>query len=48
VRKEIDAQLTARARALPLGGLVGVATINVLEVNLQLRQRYGEPPAPTA
>jgi potassium-transporting ATPase KdpC subunit len=29
--------------AAPFGGLVGEKMVNVLEVNLQLRQRYGEP-----
>ena len=27
----------------PLGGLVGEKMINVLEVNLELRKRYGAP-----
>ncbi len=39
VRNEIDALLQAKAEA-PLGGLVGVPLINVLEVNLALRDRY--------
>jgi K+-transporting ATPase c subunit len=27
----------------PLGGLWGVDMVNVLELNLELRRRYGEP-----
>jgi K+-transporting ATPase ATPase C chain len=42
VKQEIQALLQAKARA-PLGGLAGVPMINVLEVNLELRKRYGEP-----
>jgi K+-transporting ATPase ATPase C chain len=42
VRQEIEAQLEARAAA-PLGGLAGVKLVNVLEVNLWLRQRYASP-----
>jgi K+-transporting ATPase ATPase C chain len=41
VRKEIEALLEAKAEA-PLGGLVGVKLINVLEVNLALRDQYGK------
>jgi len=44
VQREIDELLQAKARA-PLGGLVGEPLVNVLEVNLTLRARYG-PPAP--
>ncbi|MFI5281403.1 MAG: potassium-transporting ATPase subunit C [Gemmatimonadales bacterium] len=44
VRREIDAVLEERAAA-PLGGFVGTKLINVLEVNLELRQRYGAPAA---
>jgi K+-transporting ATPase ATPase C chain len=40
VRKEVEALLRQRAEA-PLGGLVGVDLVNVLEVNLALRERYG-------
>jgi K+-transporting ATPase ATPase C chain len=40
VRKEIEDLLRQQAEA-PLGGLVGVDLINVLEVNLALRERYG-------
>jgi len=36
--------LWQRAEA-PLGGLVGAPLINVLEMNLALRERYGAPPA---
>jgi potassium-transporting ATPase KdpC subunit len=39
VGKEIAALLEERAEA-PLGGLVGVKLINVLEVNMALRDRY--------
>jgi K+-transporting ATPase ATPase C chain len=40
IQKEIDELLNQRAEA-PLGGLVGVKLINVLEMNLALRDRYG-------
>jgi K+-transporting ATPase c subunit len=40
VREEIEAILRAKAEA-PLGGLVGVDLVNVLEVNLALRERFG-------
>jgi K+-transporting ATPase ATPase C chain len=39
VRKEIEALLDEKAAA-PFGGLIGVKLINVLEVNLALRERY--------
>jgi len=39
VRKQIESMLREKAEA-PLGGLVGVDLVNVLEVNLALRQRY--------
>jgi potassium-transporting ATPase KdpC subunit len=42
VRNEIEQILQAHAWA-PLGGLAGEKLINVLQVNLELRQRYGEP-----
>ena len=42
VRKEIEDILQKNASA-PLGGLAGEKFINVLEVNLELRRRYGEP-----
>jgi potassium-transporting ATPase KdpC subunit len=42
VREEVQSLLRSRARA-PLGGLVGESVINVLEVNLELRARYGPP-----
>jgi K+-transporting ATPase ATPase C chain len=42
VRAEVEDLVRARARA-PLGGLVGEPLINVLEVNLELRARYGAP-----
>jgi len=44
VQKEIEALLKEKAFA-PLGGLVGVKLINVLEINLALVNRY-EPAAP--
>jgi potassium-transporting ATPase KdpC subunit len=40
VRAEIDALLRQKAGS-PLGGLAGVPLVNVLEVNLALRERYG-------
>ena len=42
VRSEIDQILQANARA-PLGGLAGEKLVNVLEINLELRKRYGAP-----
>jgi potassium-transporting ATPase KdpC subunit len=42
VRGEIEQILQGNAAA-PFGGLAGEKMINVLEVNLQLRQRYGAP-----
>ncbi len=42
VRREIEQILQAHAWA-PLGGLAGEKLINVLQVNLELRQRYGAP-----
>jgi K+-transporting ATPase ATPase C chain len=42
VRVEIELILQGNAAA-PFGGLVGEKMVNVLEVNLQLRQRYGAP-----
>ncbi|MGA8011995.1 MAG: potassium-transporting ATPase subunit C [Candidatus Acidiferrales bacterium] len=42
VRAEIDRILQANAAA-PFGGLAGEKLVNVLEVNLKLRNRYGEP-----
>src|SRR5262249_59165253 len=39
VRKEIEALLEQKKEA-PLGGLVGVDLVNVLEVNLALREKY--------
>lgn len=40
-RREIDGLLRQHAEA-PLGGLAGVELVNVLEMNLTLRQRYGQ------
>ncbi len=42
VRNEIEGILQDSATA-PFGGLVGEKIINVLEVNLELRKRYGAP-----
>jgi potassium-transporting ATPase KdpC subunit len=42
VRAEIDQLLRDSAHA-PLGGLVGEPVVNVLELNLALRRRYGAP-----
>ena len=42
VRAEIEDLVRSKARA-PLGGLVGEPLVNVLEVNLELRARYGAP-----
>ncbi len=41
VRKEIEALLKQKASA-PFGGLSGVELINVLEVNLELRERFSK------
>ena len=40
MRQEIQQLLQEKAEA-PLGGLAGVPLVNVLEVNLALRSRYG-------
>ena len=42
VRKEIEAILQTDASA-PWGGLIGEKLINVLEVNLELHKRFGDP-----
>jgi len=42
VRSEIDGILLANASA-PFGGLAGEKLVNVLQVNLELRQKYGAP-----
>jgi K+-transporting ATPase ATPase C chain len=44
VRNEIQKLLKSNARA-PLGGLAGVPIVNVLEMNLALKDRYSERPA---
>jgi K+-transporting ATPase ATPase C chain len=44
VEKEIEAMVRKNARA-PLGGVLGEPFVNVLEINLDLLQRYGAPPA---
>jgi K+-transporting ATPase ATPase C chain len=41
IRKEITDMLNERAEA-PLGGLIGVKLVNVLEMNLALRERFGQ------
>jgi K+-transporting ATPase ATPase C chain len=46
VHKEIESLLREKAQA-PLGGLIGVDLINVLEVNLALRERFGSQAGPT-
>jgi K+-transporting ATPase ATPase C chain len=40
VKREIESLLRERATA-PLGGAVGVDLVNVLELNLALRTKYG-------
>jgi potassium-transporting ATPase KdpC subunit len=42
VRRDIEALIQQKAFA-PGGGLFGVPMVNVLELNLELRKRYGEP-----
>ena len=42
IRSEIEQMLRNNASA-PFGGLAGERLVNVLEVNLQLRNRYGPP-----
>jgi K+-transporting ATPase ATPase C chain len=42
VRSEIEGMLQDSAEA-PFGGLIGEKLVNVLEVNLKLRQHYGAP-----
>ncbi len=42
VRQQIEDMLQEKAFA-PLGGLAGEKMINVLEVNLELRKRFGAP-----
>jgi potassium-transporting ATPase KdpC subunit len=44
IHGEIEALLHQKASA-PLGGLWGEPIVNVLELNLELRKRYGEPAA---
>lgn len=40
IRKDVEQLLNDKAQA-PLGGLVGVKLVNVLEMNIALRDRYG-------
>jgi len=40
IRREIERLLLERAQA-PLGGAAGEKLVNVLELNLELRARYG-------
>ncbi|HEX9021078.1 MAG TPA: potassium-transporting ATPase subunit C, partial [Nitrospirota bacterium] len=42
VRNEIE-QMLRRSASAPWNGLIGEPYINVLEVNLELRNKYGEP-----
>jgi len=42
VRQQIEAILQDKAFA-PFGGLAGEKMVNVLEVNLELRKRFGTP-----
>jgi len=42
IRQEIEQILQANAKA-PFGGLAGEKMVNILEVNLALRKRYGAP-----
>ena len=42
VRKDIDGILQDKAHA-PWGGLLGEKLVNVLDVNLELHKRYGDP-----
>jgi potassium-transporting ATPase KdpC subunit len=42
MRKEIESILEDEARA-PWGGLIGERLVNVLDVNLELHKRYGDP-----
>jgi K+-transporting ATPase ATPase C chain len=44
VRREIGDLLLGKAEA-PLGGLAGVKLVNVLEVNVLLRERFASPRA---
>jgi len=44
VRREIEAILERHVTA-PFGGLFGTKQVNVLELNLELRRRYGTPAA---
>ena len=44
VRREIE-ELVRQKTSAPLGGLWGDPIVNVLELNLELRKRYGEPGA---
>ena len=42
VRKEIEADLQEKAHA-PWGGVIGESLVNVLDVNLELHKRFGDP-----
>jgi K+-transporting ATPase ATPase C chain len=42
VRREIEALLQQKAHA-PWGGAIGETLVNVLDVNLELHKRYGDP-----
>src|SRR5262249_5044780 len=47
VRRDIE-ELLRRKTFAPAGGMFGVPMVNVLEVNLELRKRYGEPGGSTS
>jgi len=42
IRREIE-QILQQDATVPMGGLFGESIINVLQVNLELRQKYGAP-----
>jgi len=42
VRKDIEGILEDKAYA-PWGGAIGEKLVNVLDVNLELHKRYGDP-----
>ena len=42
MRSEIEAILARKAYA-PWGGAIGEKLVNVLDVNLELHKRYGDP-----
>jgi K+-transporting ATPase ATPase C chain len=44
VQKEIE-RILAEHTSAPLAGLFGEKIVNVLEVNLELNERFGAPPS---